>query len=72
MLSLSIDVGVGDFTYNIRRKMFALIPLKEEIAYHLFSFEDCKSDPFNLIRRTKWDPKTPGCKFYEVLRAKSS
>ena len=51
----------GDFAYNAKREIFALIPVHQQIHYHLFKIGmgDSKSScsQFHLVRKTKWHPQ---------------
>ena len=55
--NLTIGDGYGDVTYNSRRKILGVIPLEDEVAYHLFNVDPYTSntgDTVKLYRKTKW------------------
>ena len=46
----------GDVTYNSRRNLLGAIPVKDRIAYHLFSIDvggSKKNDVVTLVRKSK-------------------
>lgn len=48
-------MGTGDIAISSRRKMAALLPIKEKTAFHLYDFEQNE-----VIRKAKWPEGVEG------------
>ena len=51
------ETGLGDITYNSRRRILGAVPIYGKISYHLFNVDSNASktkEIVKLIRKSKW------------------